>query len=49
MAAQIAGEHAPICPPYLPLHPNFAEAVSLHRTIEAIVRSSSTGRWEAVV
>ena len=30
-------------------HPNFAEAVSLHRTIEAIVRSSSTGRWEAVV
>jgi hypothetical protein len=30
-------------------HPNFADAVSLHRTIEAIVRSSSTGRWEAVV
>ncbi|MBI3328997.1 MAG: Gfo/Idh/MocA family oxidoreductase [Nitrospinae bacterium] len=27
-------------------HPNFAEAVSLHRTIEAVVRSSKTGTWE---
>jgi predicted dehydrogenase len=26
-------------------HPNFAEAVSLHRTIEAVVRSAETGTW----
>lgn len=27
-------------------HPNFEEAVSLHRTIEAIKRSAATGAWE---
>jgi predicted dehydrogenase len=29
-------------------HPNFDEAVSLHRTIETVVRSSTTARWETV-
>jgi predicted dehydrogenase len=29
-------------------HPDFADAVGLHRTLEAVVRSSATGRWEAV-
>jgi len=29
-------------------HPNFSEAVGLHRTIEAVVRSSATGTWEKV-
>ena len=29
-------------------HPNFSEAVRLHRTIEAVVRSSATGTWERV-
>ena len=29
-------------------HPHFGEAVSLHRTLEAVVRSSATGHWEAV-
>ena len=28
--------------------PHFGEAVSLHRTLEAVVRSSATGRWEVV-
>jgi len=27
-------------------HPNFEEAVSLHRTIDAIKRSGATGNWE---
>jgi predicted dehydrogenase len=31
-----------------PFHPNFGEAVSLHRTIEAVIRSSETGTWEKV-
>lgn len=31
-----------------PFSPDFDEAVSLHRTIEAIERSSHTGTWEAV-
>jgi predicted dehydrogenase len=26
-------------------HPDFAEAVALHRTIEALVRSSESGTW----
>jgi predicted dehydrogenase len=30
-------------------HPNFAEAISLHRTIEAITRASESGSWERVV
>jgi predicted dehydrogenase len=30
-------------------HPNFEEAVDLHRTIEAITRSSESGGWEKVV
>lgn len=30
-------------------HPHFGDAVGLHRTLEAVVRSSTTGRWEAVV
>ena len=29
-------------------HPHFGDAVSLHRTLEAVVRSSATGRWEEV-
>jgi predicted dehydrogenase len=29
--------------------PNFGEALNLHRTIEAIARSSETGGWEKVV
>jgi len=29
-------------------HPDFGDAVSLHRTLEAVVRSSATGRWEVV-
>jgi predicted dehydrogenase len=29
-------------------HPNFTDAVSLHQTLEAVVRSSTTGRWEVV-
>jgi len=29
-------------------HPNFEDAVRLHRTIEAVVRSSQSGRWEMV-
>jgi predicted dehydrogenase len=29
-------------------HPNFTDAVSLHRMLEAVVRSSTTGRWEVV-
>lgn len=29
-------------------HPNFGEAVSLHRTIEAVVRSSKTDTWEQI-
>jgi predicted dehydrogenase len=31
-----------------PFHPNFGDAVSLHRTLEAIVRSSATSHWEVV-
>ena len=31
-----------------PFHPHFGDAVSLHRTLEAVVRSSATGYWEAV-
>ncbi len=30
-------------------HPCFGEAVNLHRTIEAVVRSSETGTWEKVL
>jgi predicted dehydrogenase len=30
-------------------HPNFAEAVGLHRTIEALVHSSKRGTWTEVV
>jgi predicted dehydrogenase len=29
-------------------HPNFAEAVALHRTIEAVVHSSKSGTWTEV-
>ena len=29
-------------------HPHFGDAVSLHRTLEAVVRSSATGHWEVV-
>jgi len=29
-------------------HPHFGDAVDLHRTLEAVVRSSATGRWEVV-
>src|SRR5262249_49324820 len=29
-------------------HPNFGEALSLHQTIEAVVRSSESGSWETV-
>jgi predicted dehydrogenase len=29
-------------------HPNFGEALNLHRTIEAIARSSESGGWETV-
>jgi predicted dehydrogenase len=29
-------------------HPNFAEAVTLHRTIEALVQSSKRGTWTEV-
>ena len=29
-------------------HPHFGDAVSLHRTLEAVMRSSSTGSWEVV-
>ena len=29
-------------------HPNFAEAVTLHRTIEALVHSSKAGTWTQV-
>lgn len=29
-------------------HPNFGDAVTLHRTIEAVVRSSTTSTWETV-
>jgi predicted dehydrogenase len=29
-------------------HPHFGDAVGLHRTLEAVVRSSTTGRWEVV-
>jgi len=32
-----------------PFHPPFGDAVNLHRTLEAIVRSSATGHWEVVV
>ena len=32
-----------------PFHPHFGDAVNLHRTLEAIVRSSATGHWEVVV
>jgi predicted dehydrogenase len=28
--------------------PNFTDAVGLHRTLEAVARSSTTGRWEVV-
>ncbi len=31
-----------------PFHPHFGDAVSLHRTLEAVVRSSATGHWEVV-
>ena len=31
-----------------PFHPHFGDAVNLHRTLEAVVRSSATGRWEGV-
>jgi predicted dehydrogenase len=31
-----------------PFHPNFGDAVSLHQTLEAIVRSSATNHWEVV-
>jgi predicted dehydrogenase len=31
-----------------PFQPHFGDAVSLHRTLEAVVRSSATGRWEAI-
>jgi predicted dehydrogenase len=29
-------------------HPHFGDAVGLHRTLEAVVRSSAAGRWEVV-
>jgi hypothetical protein len=29
-------------------HPHFGDAVGLHRTLEAVVRSSATGRWEVI-
>ncbi len=29
-------------------HPHFGDAVRLHRTLEAVVRSAATGRWEGV-
>jgi predicted dehydrogenase len=29
-------------------HPNFGDAVGLHRMLEAVVRSSATGRWEVI-
>ena len=29
-------------------HPSFTDAVGLHRTLEAVVRSSTTGGWEVV-
>jgi predicted dehydrogenase len=29
-------------------HPHFGEAVGLHRTLEAVVRSSASGRWELI-
>lgn len=31
-----------------PFHPHFDDAVSLHRTLEAVVRSSATSRWEVI-
>ncbi|MBM3925605.1 MAG: Gfo/Idh/MocA family oxidoreductase [SAR202 cluster bacterium] len=31
-----------------PFHPNFDDGLSLHRTLEAINRSSTSGRWEKV-
>ena len=33
----------------IPFHPNFGAAVSLHRTLEAIVRSSAMSRWEGLL
>jgi predicted dehydrogenase len=32
----------------IPFQPHFGDAVSLHRTLEAVVRSSATGHWGAV-
>jgi hypothetical protein len=31
-----------------PFHPHFGDAVSLHRTLEAVVCSSATSRWEVI-
>ena len=29
-------------------YPNFSDAAGLHRTLEAVVRSSAAGCWEAI-